>query len=104
MDTFWVAEPGGSGGAGVVGAAAGLVVVHGLPGHYTVIQGIFVIILVPDVELDGALWRKVQSSFMRIVSKQMVGVRRGLQKCMQNLTVSTGSAPWGTLATMERCP
>lgn len=48
-----------------------------------------------DVGLDGALRRKTRSPFVRIVSKQMVGifltvwVRRGLRKCVQNLKVST---------------
>ncbi|PAN32612.1 hypothetical protein PAHAL_5G499800 [Panicum hallii] len=49
--------------------------------------------MIPD--LDGALRKKSQSPFVRIVSKQMVGifltvwVRRGLRKCVQNLKVST---------------
>ncbi|CAL4952011.1 unnamed protein product [Urochloa decumbens] len=50
-----------------------------------------------DVDLDGALRRrkKSRSVFVRMVSKQMVGVfltvwvRRGLRKCVQNLRVST---------------
>ncbi|WVZ72583.1 hypothetical protein U9M48_021016 [Paspalum notatum var. saurae] len=49
-----------------------------------------------DLDLDGALLRrKSRSPFVRIVSKQMVGifltvwVRRGLRKCVQNLKVST---------------
>ncbi|OEL36451.1 Type IV inositol polyphosphate 5-phosphatase 3 [Dichanthelium oligosanthes] len=53
--------------------------------------------MIPDLELDldGALRRKSRSPFVRIVSKQMVGifltvwVRRGLRKCVQNLKVST---------------
>ncbi|CAO2174868.1 unnamed protein product [Urochloa humidicola] len=49
-----------------------------------------------DVDADGALRRrKSRSAYVRIVSKQMVGVfltvwvRRGLRKCVQNLRVST---------------
>jgi hypothetical protein len=48
-----------------------------------------------DLDLDGALRKKSRSPFVRIVSKQMVGifltvwVRRGLRKCVQNLKVST---------------
>jgi hypothetical protein len=49
-----------------------------------------------DVDLDGALRKKKsRSPFVRIVSKQMVGifltvwVKRGLRKCVQNLKVST---------------
>ncbi|RCV24980.1 hypothetical protein SETIT_5G129900v2 [Setaria italica] len=49
-----------------------------------------------DLDLDGALRKKKsRSPFVRIVSKQMVGifltvwVRRGLRKCVQNLKVST---------------
>ncbi|XP_062194811.1 type IV inositol polyphosphate 5-phosphatase 3-like [Phragmites australis] len=48
-----------------------------------------------DLDLDGALRKKSRSPFVRIVSKQMVGifltiwVRRGLRKCIQNLKVST---------------
>ncbi|XP_039846224.1 type IV inositol polyphosphate 5-phosphatase 3-like isoform X3 [Panicum virgatum] len=48
-----------------------------------------------DLDLDRALRKKSRSPFVRIVSKQMVGifltvwVRRGLRKCVQNLKVST---------------
>ena len=48
-----------------------------------------------DLDLDGALRKKSRSPFVRIASKQMVGifltiwVRRGLRKCVQNLKVST---------------
>jgi len=51
--------------------------------------------MIPDLDLDGALRKKSRSPFVRIVSKQMVGifltvwVRRGLRKCVQNLKVST---------------
>ncbi|KAL6848050.1 hypothetical protein ACP4OV_022178 [Aristida adscensionis] len=53
--------------------------------------------MVPDLDLnaDGTLRKKSRSPFVRIVSKQMVGifltvwVRRGLRKCVQNLKVST---------------
>jgi hypothetical protein len=47
-----------------------------------------------DLDLDGALRKKSRSPFVRVVSKQMVGifltvwVRRGLRKCVQNLKVS----------------
>jgi hypothetical protein len=67
MDTFWVTEPGEPGGAGVARANAGLAAGHGLPVHHDIIQGIVVIVLVPD----DVLRRKVQSLFMRIVMKQM---------------------------------
>jgi hypothetical protein len=70
MDTFWVTEPGGPSGAGVARANAGLAAGHGLPAHRDIVQGIIVIVLVPD----GVLRRKVQSPFMRIVSKQMRGL------------------------------
>ncbi|KAK3164077.1 hypothetical protein QOZ80_1AG0012380 [Eleusine coracana subsp. coracana] len=49
----------------------------------------------PDLELELELRRKSRSPFVRIVSKQMVGVfltvwvRRGIRKCVQNLKVST---------------
>jgi hypothetical protein len=55
MDTFWVTESGGPGGAGVARANAGLAAGHGLPAHHDIVQGIVVIILVPD----GMLRRKV---------------------------------------------
>ncbi|KAF8705778.1 hypothetical protein HU200_030982 [Digitaria exilis] len=48
-----------------------------------------------DLDLDGTLRKKSRSPFVRIVSKQMVGifltvwVKRGLRKCVQNLKVST---------------
>lgn len=51
--------------------------------------------MIPDLDLDGALRKKGRSPFVRIVSKQMVGifltvwVRRGLRKCVQSLKVST---------------
>ncbi|KAL6627305.1 hypothetical protein ACP70R_031031 [Stipagrostis hirtigluma subsp. patula] len=53
--------------------------------------------MIPDLDLnpDGTLRKKSRSPFVRIVSKQMVGifltvwVRRGLRKCVQNLKVST---------------
>nr|CAB3475979.1 unnamed protein product [Digitaria exilis] len=52
--------------------------------------------MIPDLDLDdGALRKKSRSPFVRIVSKQMVGifltvwVKRGLRKCVQNLKVST---------------
>ncbi|TVU21482.1 hypothetical protein EJB05_31118 [Eragrostis curvula] len=55
------------------------------------------LVVIPDldVDADGALRRRSRSPFVRIVSKQMVGifltvwVRRGLRKCVQNLKVST---------------
>jgi hypothetical protein len=48
-----------------------------------------------DVDLDVALRKRSRSPFVRIVSKQMVGifltvwVRRGIRKCVQNVKVST---------------
>ncbi|XP_019706955.1 type I inositol polyphosphate 5-phosphatase 1 isoform X1 [Elaeis guineensis] len=51
--------------------------------------------LIPEVNLDTVINRKKKSSFVRIISKQMVGiyisiwVRRSLRKHIQNLKVST---------------
>ncbi|XP_072968210.1 type IV inositol polyphosphate 5-phosphatase 3-like isoform X1 [Typha angustifolia] len=51
--------------------------------------------LIPDFRLDSVFSRKNRSSFVRIISKQMVGiyisiwVRRSLRKHIQNLRVST---------------
>jgi hypothetical protein len=48
-----------------------------------------------DVDLNSALRKRSRSPFVRIVSKQMVGifltvwVRRGIRKCVQNVKVST---------------
>lgn len=52
-------------------------------------------ILVPDLDLESILERKRRSAYVRIVSKQMVGiflsiwVRKNLRKHIQNLKVST---------------
>ncbi|KAG0498114.1 hypothetical protein HPP92_002805 [Vanilla planifolia] len=51
--------------------------------------------LISEVDLAAAFHKKMQSSFVRIISKQMVGifvsiwVRRSLRKHIQNLKVST---------------
>ncbi|KAJ0985574.1 hypothetical protein J5N97_003930 [Dioscorea zingiberensis] len=51
--------------------------------------------LIPELNLDAILHKKKRSSFIRIISKQMVGVflsiwvRRSLRKHIQNLKVST---------------
>jgi len=64
-----------------------------------------------DLDLDGALRKKSRSPFVRIVSKQMVGifltvwVRRGLRKCVQNLKVSTvGVGAMGYIGNKVRPP
>jgi len=51
--------------------------------------------LIPEIDLEALIKRKRRSSYVRIVSKQMVGifitvwVRRSLRKHIQNLKVST---------------
>ncbi|OAY72696.1 Type IV inositol polyphosphate 5-phosphatase 3, partial [Ananas comosus] len=51
--------------------------------------------LIPDLNLESAMFRKKRPSFVRIISKQMVGiflsiwVRRSLRRHIQNLRVST---------------
>jgi len=52
-------------------------------------------VLFPEIDLEALIKRKRRSSYVRIVSKQMVGifitvwVRRSLRKHIQNLKVST---------------
>ncbi|OIV98816.1 hypothetical protein TanjilG_25062 [Lupinus angustifolius] len=52
-------------------------------------------VLLPEIDLEALMKRKRRSSYVRIVSKQMVGifitvwVRRSLRKHIQNLKVST---------------